>query len=106
MQTVTLLQLNERLKLLPPDKLAVVYDFVAYLSERELRLVLKDKPSEAYQTMIASEAALSRDWDRPEEDQAWAELATDPVLKFGVQPIADELTDASVNHDRYLYGAP
>lgn len=38
MPTVTLPQLNERLKLLPPEKLAVVYDFVSYLSERELNL--------------------------------------------------------------------
>jgi len=74
MQTVTLPQLNERLKLLPPEKLAVVYDFVAYLSERELRLVLKDKPSEAYQTMLASEQVLNREWNTPEEDEAWADL--------------------------------
>jgi hypothetical protein len=51
-----------------------VYDFVAYLSERELRLVLKDKPSEAYQTMIASEQVLNREWNTPEEDEAWADL--------------------------------
>jgi len=74
MQTVTLPQLNERLKLLPPDKLAVVYDFVVYLSERELRLVLKDKPSEAYQTMLASEQVLNRKWNTPEKDEAWADL--------------------------------
>jgi hypothetical protein len=30
--------------------------------------------SDAYQTMLASEAVLSRDWDRPEEDEAWANL--------------------------------
>jgi hypothetical protein len=36
MQTVTLPRINERLKLLPSEKLAVVYDFVSYLSEREL----------------------------------------------------------------------
>ncbi len=74
MQTVTLPQLNERLKLLPPEKLAVVYDFVSYLSERELRLALKDKPSETYQTMLASEQVLKREWDTPEEDEAWADL--------------------------------
>ena len=74
MQTVTLPQLNERLKLLPPEKLAVVYDFVAYLSERELSLRLRETPTETYHTMLASEAVLNRDWDRPEEDQAWADL--------------------------------
>jgi len=30
--------------------------------------------SEAYLTMLASEAVLSREWDRPEEDEAWASL--------------------------------
>ena len=74
MQTVTLPQINERLKLLPPEKLAVVYDFVSYLSERELRLALKDRPSEAYQTTLASEQILNREWDTPEEDAAWADL--------------------------------
>ena len=52
-------QINERLKLLPPEKLAVVYDFVSYLSERDLRLALKERPSEAYQTMLASEQVLA-----------------------------------------------
>ncbi len=28
--------------------------------------------SEAYQTMIASERILSKDWDDPKEDEAWA----------------------------------
>jgi hypothetical protein len=74
MQIVTLPQINERLKLLPPEKLAVVYDFVSYLSERELRLALKARPSEAYQTMLASEKVLNREWDTPEEDAAWADL--------------------------------
>jgi hypothetical protein len=36
---------------------------------------IRPKPlSEAYQTMLASEAVLSRDWDTPEEDEAWADL--------------------------------
>jgi len=30
--------------------------------------------SEAYQTMLASENILHRDWDSPEEDAAWANL--------------------------------
>jgi hypothetical protein len=30
--------------------------------------------SEAWQTMVASEAVLRRDWERPEEDRAWADL--------------------------------
>lgn len=28
----------------------------------------------------------------------------DPILQLGAQPIDDPVEDASVNHDRYLYG--
>ncbi|MCI0440511.1 MAG: hypothetical protein L0177_15470 [Chloroflexi bacterium] len=27
-----------------------------------------------WSTMLASEVVLRRDWDRPEEDEAWADL--------------------------------
>jgi len=30
--------------------------------------------SEAYLTMLASENVLSRDWNQPEEDEAWENL--------------------------------
>jgi hypothetical protein len=30
--------------------------------------------SDAFQTMLASEEVLRRDWDQPEEDAAWADL--------------------------------
>lgn len=67
MATVTIADIEERLRKLPPDKLIVVYDFVSYLTERQAQ-------SEAFQTMLASEEVLRRDWDRPEEDEAWADL--------------------------------
>lgn len=28
----------------------------------------------------------------------------DPILSLGEDPVDDEVTDASVNHDRHLYG--
>jgi hypothetical protein len=28
----------------------------------------------------------------------------DPILSLGEDPVDDDVTDASVNHDRYLYG--
>ena len=31
-------------------------------------------------------------------------VSEDPILALGSQPIADEITDASRHHDRYLYG--
>lgn len=67
MQTITIPQIEERLRQLPPDKLAVVFDFVSYLTERQLA-------SESFQTMLASELVLRRDWERPEEEAAWAHL--------------------------------
>jgi hypothetical protein len=70
MGTVTIEQIDERLAQLPPEKLTVVYSFVSsLLTEQSLA-----GHSEAYQTMLASEAVLRRDWDRPEEDEAWADL--------------------------------
>jgi hypothetical protein len=74
MQTVTIAQITERLRKLPTDKLVVVYDFVSYLAERQLGQALRETISEPYQTMLASESILRREWDRPEEDAAWANL--------------------------------
>lgn len=28
----------------------------------------------------------------------------DPILRLGQQPVAGDVDDASLNHDRYLYG--
>jgi len=74
MQTVAIPQITERLQKLSADKLAVVYDFVSYLAERETEPIWPERFSETFQTMLASEAVLRRDWDRPEEDVAWASL--------------------------------
>jgi len=68
MQPVTIDLIEAQLKRLPPEKLSVVYDFVAYLAERQ------QATSESLQTMLASELSLAQDWDRPEEDTAWANL--------------------------------
>jgi hypothetical protein len=43
-----------------------VVDFVAWVKHRKL--------STMPETMLLSEAALSKDWDTPEEDEAWANL--------------------------------
>jgi hypothetical protein len=74
METVTISQITERLHKLPVEKLAVVYDFVSYLSERETGRTLKETATNAAEFMLASEAVLSRDWSKPEEDAAWANL--------------------------------
>ena len=74
MSVVTIAEIDERLRHLPPDKLVVVYDFVSYLLERDLADLLMDADTDARATMLASEAVLRRDWDGPEEDAAWAHL--------------------------------
>jgi hypothetical protein len=67
MEEITVAEIEERLKHLPPEKLAVVLDFVDFLAEKQMT-------SEPYQTMLASEEVLARDWNTPEEDEAWAHL--------------------------------
>lgn len=42
-------------------------------AHRALVTVLDEPPTEAMETAILSEAALS-DWSKPEEDAAWAHL--------------------------------
>lgn len=74
MTAVTITEIDERLRHLPPEKLIVVYDFVSYLLERDLVELLTDADTDARAMMLASEAILRRDWDRPEEDAAWAHL--------------------------------
>jgi hypothetical protein len=74
MASVTITEIDERLRRLSPDKLIVVYDFVSYLLERDLADLLTDADMDSRATMLASEAVLRRDWDRPEEDAAWAHL--------------------------------
>jgi len=74
MQAVTVPQITDKLRRLSADKLIVVYDFVSYLAERELSQALREAASEAYEFMLASESLLARDWNRPEEDTAWANL--------------------------------
>ena len=39
------------------------------------RLLITVLEPEALDTALASEAALATDWNRPEEDAAWADLA-------------------------------
>ena len=74
MQTITIPQIVERLQQLSDERLLVVYDFVSYLADRAGEQAGSKETSAAWQTMIASEAVLRRDWDRPEEDRAWADL--------------------------------
>jgi hypothetical protein len=43
-------------------------------ARRRAILTILDEPMPVAETALLSEAALAQDWDRPEEDQAWAHL--------------------------------
>ncbi len=66
METVTIEQIEERLRRLSPEKLAVVLDFVCCLTDRDVQSELTD-------ALLAAESSLRKDWERPEEDEAWAQ---------------------------------
>ncbi|MBV9868767.1 MAG: hypothetical protein JO316_25700 [Abitibacteriaceae bacterium] len=73
MATASTEQIEAQLQKLPPEKQALVYDFVAFLVQQETERKLENL-SESRQTMLASEAVLARDWESPEEEAAWAHL--------------------------------
>ena len=43
-------------------------------ARRRAILTILDEPMFVAETALLSEAALAEDWDRPEEDEAWAYL--------------------------------
>ena len=45
-----------------------------YVALQDELVKLRAQQSEAYQTMLASESVLAREWNSPEEDEAWADL--------------------------------
>jgi hypothetical protein len=76
METITISQITKSLRNLPSEKLEEVYDFIVFLSERLNLPSTLHETEELYitDTMLASEDVLRRDWDSPEEDEAWAHL--------------------------------
>jgi len=58
--------LLQEIETLPANCIGEVVDFVEWIKHRKL--------SQIPETMLLSETALSKDWDTPEEDEAWASL--------------------------------
>ena len=58
--------LLQEIETLPAACLDDVVDFVAWIKHRKL--------SKIPETMLLSEAALSKEWNTTEEDEAWASL--------------------------------
>ena len=46
-------------------------------ARRALVTILEQPATEKTETALLSEAALARDWNRPEEDEAWSHLQQD-----------------------------
>ncbi len=67
MEQVAIERIKAQLWKLSPEKLEIVSDFVSYLAEHQ-------QDVNSSETMLASESVLARDWNRPEEDDAWADL--------------------------------
>ena len=58
--------LIQEIETLPATCVSEVIDFVTWIKQRKI--------SQIPETMLMSEVSLSRDWDTPEEDEAWAAL--------------------------------
>ena len=58
--------LLKELDTLSAQSLGEVLDFVGRIKQKRMR--------DISETMLLSEAALAKDWDTPEEDEAWAHL--------------------------------
>jgi len=58
--------LMKEIENLPSTCVGEVVDFVTWIKQRRL--------SQIPETMLMSEAVLSKDWDTPEEDEAWVGL--------------------------------
>jgi len=58
--------LLKEIETLPARCVGEVVDFVEWIKHRNL--------SHVPETMLMSETALSKDWNTPEEDEAWANL--------------------------------
>jgi hypothetical protein len=58
--------LLQEIETLPASCVSEVVDFVAWIKQHKL--------SQIPETMLLSEASLSKDWDTQEEDEAWASL--------------------------------
>ena len=59
-------QLISEIETLPPEYYQEIITFVGYLKMKQMKNISE--------TMILSEKALAKDWDTPEEDEAWANL--------------------------------
>ena len=73
MKSITVSEIEKQIQKLPEEKLIVLYDFVNQLLENGEKEYSYENSS-SYEIMLASEEILKKDWERAEEDKAWANL--------------------------------
>ena len=62
-------------------KLHILEKITLPKSRRVIITILDEEPADnAVNLALLSESALARDWDQPEEDEAWSHLAQLPSL--------------------------
>jgi hypothetical protein len=61
--------LSEEIKKTPENILKELYDFLLFLKYKK-----QTATEDEVKTHVASEKVLSREWDTPEEDEAWKNL--------------------------------
>ena len=59
-------QLIREMEMLPVEYLQEIADFIDFLKSK--------KSKNIPETMFFSEKSLAKEWDTPEEDEAWADL--------------------------------
>lgn len=62
----TMQLIEKEIASLPEPQQIEVYDFARFLRNRT--------QDDHFNGLVASEAVLARDWNTPEEDEAWANL--------------------------------
>ena len=62
--------LAKKIEKLPPDLLEEVANYIDYIEFREA----KENQLRIQNITLASEKSLSKDWLKPEEDEAWEHL--------------------------------
>ena len=66
--TTSRAELQDELARIPDNLLGELHEYMRYLQFKT------QQQNETMQTAYASETVLGKDWNRPEEDQAWQNL--------------------------------
>jgi len=66
--THSIQEIKAKISVLPEPMQQEVFDFIEFLNAKVVRQTLPSK----HETSLLSEQSFAVDWNRPEEDEAWA----------------------------------